>query len=82
MTSASPASSAWSRQKIHCAFTTAEWAEFLRDVREASRSATIETRPDDTNLHSAGATLRFTAGEWTAFRAGVLDGEFDLVTSG
>jgi hypothetical protein len=61
-------------------FTTAEWAEFLREVRQAIPSAIIETRPDGTHLRSAGTTLRFTTGEWTAFREGVIDGEFDPAT--
>jgi hypothetical protein len=61
-------------------FTAAAWADFLRDVREGNPSATIETQPAGTSLHSAGTTLRFTLAEWNAFRAGVLDGDFELAT--
>jgi hypothetical protein len=38
---------------------------------------------DGVQMHAVatGVRLRFTQSEWTAFRAGVRDGEFDLVAA-
>jgi hypothetical protein len=65
---------------------TPEWEAFLLDVRiglpSGTTPVTIETLPTGTDVHHAGTTLRFTPGEWTAFRSGVLDGEFDVAVLG
>ena len=59
------------------------WAAFLdevaRDAPSANGAVDVTTRPDDGRAvreHSSGATLHFRDDEWTAFRRGVLAGEF------
>lgn len=60
-------------------FTPDQWTAFLREADTAA--VTIHTVGTETHLRAAasGVTLRFTASEWAAFRAGVRDGEFDLL---
>ncbi|WP_227979030.1 DUF397 domain-containing protein [Nocardia spumae] len=58
------------------------WMEFLRTVDDIGGSAHVRTRPDragGTVLWHGDTELRFTAGEWWAFVAGVRDGEFDRI---
>lgn len=62
-------------------FPLAAWQEFLADVRRGSSAnpvATITADGTDTLLRHAEVELRFDSGEWTAFQAGVADGEFDF----
>jgi hypothetical protein len=64
------------------AFSHPAWELFLRDAREgatpANGVATITKIGTDTLVASPEVELRFDEGEWSAFRAGVADGEFDF----
>ncbi|HEX7662689.1 MAG TPA: DUF397 domain-containing protein [Pseudonocardiaceae bacterium] len=65
------------------AFSYDAWADFLRDASEGGTTngvAAIVAVGADTVVRSlTGAVeLRFDDGEWSAFRAGVADGEFDF----
>ncbi|UGT59868.1 DUF397 domain-containing protein [Nocardia asteroides] len=68
------------------AFPHATWPSFLDDTRTGTTShnavVAVEKRGDDTVVESlrGDVQLRFDAGEWTAFRAGVVDGEFDATS--
>lgn len=68
------------------AFTPDQWTAFLREVATGAPTTngavTVHTAGTETHLRAlaSGVTLRFTASEWAAFRAGVRDGEFDLLT--
>lgn len=69
------------------AFSADQWAAFLRATATASTSAngavSVEHDGTGTRVYAAstGVALRFTPGEWTAFRNGVRDGEFDGLTA-
>lgn len=66
-------------------FTAAQWSTFVAETRADAPSANGAVRV----VHHAGGTdvhvtvgetvLRFTPGEWRAFRNGALDGEFDTL---
>ena len=64
-------------------FTTDQWAGFVHEVLDGRPSVngavTVSHREAVTEVRSLadGSTLRYTAGEWTAFLAGARDGEFD-----
>ncbi|MGQ0841334.1 DUF397 domain-containing protein [Actinokineospora sp.] len=67
------------------AFWHPAWATFVRDARNGGLTstngvATITKIGTDTLVTSLTTTveLRFDEGEWTAFLAGVADGEFDF----
>ncbi len=59
------------------------WMEFLAELAgRGDCSPHLRTRPDrdgGTVLRHDTVELRFTAGEWFAFTAGVRDGEFDRI---
>lgn len=61
----------------------AEWATFRsaathQGLRPADAQPVIENLPaGGVSLHQDGTTLTYTAAEWTAFVAGIRDGEFD-----
>ena len=58
------------------------WTEFLGAVAGCGTSPHLHTCPHrdgGTTLRHATVELRFTAGEWGAFMAGVRDGEFDRI---
>lgn len=65
-------------------FSQAAWTTFLQETRadlpSANGVATVTKDGTDTHLtaRQSAVTLRFDADEWSAFRAGALDGEFDL----
>jgi hypothetical protein len=65
-------------------FSHPAWALFVRDARDgrtpANGVAAIAKVGTDTLVTSltTGVELRFDEGEWSAFRAGVVDGEFDF----
>lgn len=67
-------------------FAPDQWTAFLHEVNAAapSTNGAVTTHVIGTATHlrarASGVTLRFTASEWAAFRAGVRDGEFDLLT--
>lgn len=67
------------------AFTPEEWTAFLTEattgVPSANGAAEVIHTDDGTQVHgvATGVRLRFTPSEWAAFRAGVRDGEFDLL---
>ena len=67
------------------AFTPDQWTAFVREVAAGSSSTngavTVHAVGTETHLNAveSGVTLRFTPSEWAAFRAGVRDGEFDLL---
>jgi hypothetical protein len=69
------------------AFTSEQWTAFLAEVAagDPSTNGAVEViRTGDGVYMSARATgvsLRFTPAEWAAFRAGVRDGEFDLLAA-
>lgn len=61
-----------------------QWSAFLAEVAvdAPSTNGAVVVSPDadggrDLTEIASGITLRFTAGEWDAFRSGVLAGEFD-----
>jgi hypothetical protein len=61
----------------------AEWRKSMRsaqgDCVEVSYRADVGTiLVRDTKADGSGPVLRFTRGEWSAFVAGVHDGEFNL----
>ncbi|WP_051385934.1 DUF397 domain-containing protein [Actinokineospora inagensis] len=62
------------------------WPDFLREAEGGSKSAngvaTISKAGDDTVVTSLASEteLRFDADEWSAFVAGVVDGEFALTS--
>ncbi|ONM49582.1 DUF397 domain-containing protein [Nocardia donostiensis] len=64
-------------------FTRAQWSTFLNHVRNGNSTAdagtpTITKDGADTILSGNDVALRFNDTEWTAFTAGVKDGEFDF----
>jgi hypothetical protein len=65
------------------AFSHPEWAAFLLDARDGLTSANgvaaiSRIGPDTLVTAATEVTLRFDEGEWSAFLAGVADGEFDF----
>lgn len=66
------------------AFTFPDWAAFLRETRDglpsANQVAAVVKIGTDTVVRSlhTDVELRFDEAEWSAFRAGVADGEFDF----
>ena len=64
-------------------FTADQWVRFVHEVLDGLPSAngavTVSHRGTVTEVRSLATdrTLRYTAGEWTAFLAGARDGEFD-----
>ena len=63
------------------------WTVFVRDACEdgapgANEVVSIAKAGSDTLVRSLGTEveLRFDAGEWSAFRAGAADGEFDFTS--
>ncbi len=64
-------------------FTADQWARFVHEILDGLPSAngavTVSHRGAATEVRSLATdrTLRYTAGEWTAFLAGARDGEFD-----
>lgn len=66
-------------------FTAEQWTAFLAEVTVGmpSTNGVVEVihTDGDTQVHgvATGVRLRFTQSEWAAFRAGVRDGEFDLL---
>jgi hypothetical protein len=69
------------------AFTRAQWTTFLAEVAAddvgAGGAVEVIHTDDGVQMHAVatGVRLRFTPSEWTAFRAGVRDGEFALVAA-
>lgn len=63
-------------------FTHAQWATFLTEVRtetpSANGAATVRQDGTDTALSSDDVELRFNDTEWTAFLAGIAEGEFNF----
>ena len=66
-------------------FTLTQWAHWLDEIAtdtltNTNGAVTVTTHNNIYRVHepSTGATLNFTGHEWTAFRNGVLDGEFTL----
>lgn len=66
------------------AFTPQQWAAFLAEVatdRVPGANGCVEVIRTDTGVQmlatASDVRLRFTQSEWTAFRAGVRDGEFE-----
>ena len=63
------------------AFTAEQWAAWLAEVTAdhltgTNGAVTVTTAPDTWTVRSV-ATLVFDENEWTAFRLGATDGEFD-----
>jgi hypothetical protein len=67
------------------AFAPEQWTAFIAevaaDVPSANGAAEVIHTDDGTQVHgvATGVRLRFTPSEWMAFRAGVRDGEFNLL---
>lgn len=68
-------------------FSTAAWSVFVREACEELASAsgvvTVTGSGTDTVVRSlhTDVELRFDEGEWSAFVAGAVDGEFDFTTT-
>ncbi len=68
------------------AFTPDQWIAFLAEVAAGAPgengAVDVSSTQSGVQVHAltSGIRLRFTPSEWTAFRAGVQDGEFDLLT--
>lgn len=67
------------------AFSFEQWAHWLDEIAtdtltNSNGVVTVTTHNNIYRVHasSAGATLNFTDHEWTAFRNGILNGEFTL----
>jgi hypothetical protein len=67
---------------VHLSAT--QWSSFVTEVADDTPSVNgaLVVRPDTAGGRevvelASGTTLRFTPGEWSAFRSGVLAGEFD-----
>ncbi|WP_431958100.1 DUF397 domain-containing protein [Nocardia lijiangensis] len=66
-------------------FDVAAWSRFVHEVRglvgDANGVVAVEVSSDATLVRSLSGSelLSFDDGEWSAFRAGVRDGEFDFV---
>ncbi|MGW4740554.1 DUF397 domain-containing protein [Nocardia xishanensis] len=66
-------------------FDSAAWSRFVCEVRDVAGDANgvvaVEISGDATLVRSLSGPelLSFDDGEWSAFRAGVRDGEFDFV---
>ncbi|WP_280267590.1 DUF397 domain-containing protein [Nocardia wallacei] len=66
------------------AFSSTSWTTFLQEVRAgaASNNGAVDVTHDGTDTLVAakhtGVQMRFDAGEWTAFLAGVNASEFDV----
>jgi hypothetical protein len=70
------------------AFTPEQWAAFLAEVatdRVPGANGCVEVIRTDSGVQmqalAAAIRLSFTPSEWMAFRAGVRDGEFDLLAA-
>ncbi|MET8774736.1 DUF397 domain-containing protein [Nocardia sp. NPDC004654] len=65
-------------------FDAAAWSRFVHEVQELAGDANgvvaVEVRGDTTLVRSLSGRelLSFDEGEWSAFRAGARDGEFDF----
>jgi L-aminopeptidase/D-esterase-like protein len=65
------------------AFTPDQWTAFLAEVTAGvpSTNGAVDVIPSASGVQvralASGISLSFTLSEWTAFRAGVQDGEFD-----
>jgi hypothetical protein len=68
-------------------FTATQWTLFLRetlsDATSANGAVVVTHTPTGTEVRTTdgATTLRFTPGEWTAFRKGVHDREFDTLAA-
>jgi hypothetical protein len=70
------------------AFTAEQWSAWLTEVTtdhltNTNGAVTVTVSPDAWTVHclNSGHTLVFDETEWTAFRLGTTDGEFDPVLS-
>ncbi|MFI6871081.1 DUF397 domain-containing protein [Nocardia sp. NPDC050406] len=62
--------------------TTTEWMRFIEFVTGRAtmpQALTFHTTPHGTTLRHGEIALVYTPGEWAAFVAGALDGEFDRI---
>ena len=68
-------------------FTAAQWTRFLDETHSGDLSAngavvvTHTAAGTEVRAADGDTTLRFTPGEWTAFRNGVRDQEFDTLVA-
>jgi hypothetical protein len=68
-------------------FTAAQWAQFLQETRTGTtgeNGAVVVTHTaagTEVRAADGDTILRFTPGEWTAFRDGVRDREFDTLAA-
>ena len=59
-------------------FTHDDWSAFVTAARDDLPAAPIVKDGADTLVRAPGVELRYDAAEWSAFRAGAADGEFDF----
>lgn len=66
-------------------FTSTQWTAFLTESLTGAPSANgaveVTHSPTGTDVRGGDTTLHFTPGEWTAFRDGVRDREFDTLAA-